>query len=108
MHVIKQVPCGEAVSRDTPSLNPDLGQGQGQGQQSIVAGAQAALPDQVKRVMARASIDLTVLEDFQAKVPRPFAESTANVGDLITHIYSSGLAWIETAVVWLLQGNANR
>ncbi|DBA67765.1 TPA: hypothetical protein ACH3X2_001228 [Trebouxia sp. C0005] len=39
------------------------------------------------------------------QVPRPFAESTANVGDLITHIYASGLAWIETAVVWLLQGN---
>ncbi|DBA86917.1 TPA: hypothetical protein ACH3X2_000314 [Trebouxia sp. C0005] len=38
-------------------------------------------------------------------VPRRFAESTANVGDLITHIYASGLAWIETAVVWLLQGN---
>ncbi|DBA67700.1 TPA: hypothetical protein ACH3X2_001291 [Trebouxia sp. C0005] len=76
---------GEAVSRDTPSLNPDLGQGQGQGQQSIVAGAQAALPDQVKRVMARASIDLTVLEDFQAKAL--YRKETANSVKLaVSHI----------------------
>ncbi|DBA67787.1 TPA: hypothetical protein ACH3X2_001221 [Trebouxia sp. C0005] len=47
---------------------------------------------------------LTQLRLFY-KVPRPFAESTANMGELITHIYASGLAWIETAVVWLLQGN---
>ncbi|DBA66289.1 TPA: hypothetical protein ACH3X2_002544 [Trebouxia sp. C0005] len=47
---------------DIPSLNPDLGQGQGQGRQSNVAGARTALPDQ-----ARASTDLTLLEDFQAK-----------------------------------------
>ncbi|KAL0018854.1 hypothetical protein WJX79_006946 [Trebouxia sp. C0005] len=38
-------------------------------------------------------------------VPRPFAESTANVGDPVTHIYASVLAWIETVVVWLMQGN---
>ncbi|DBA66288.1 TPA: hypothetical protein ACH3X2_002543 [Trebouxia sp. C0005] len=40
---------------------------------------------------------LTQLRLFY-KVPRPFAESTANVGDPITHIYASVLAWIETVV----------